>query len=57
MVAAEAALTEAETGYVQAARAADTVRGYRSDWAAPSAEQTTRKDRCPPAEHLSDKVA
>ncbi|WP_158085866.1 hypothetical protein [Mycobacterium arosiense] len=33
MVAAEAALTEAETRYVQAARAANTVRGYRSDWA------------------------
>ncbi|KGI65840.1 hypothetical protein EU78_29225 [Mycolicibacterium rufum] len=33
MVAADAALTDAELRYVAAARAANTVRGYRSDWA------------------------
>ncbi|MCV7069475.1 site-specific integrase, partial [Mycobacterium rufum] len=33
VVAADAALTDAELRYVAAARAANTVRGYRSDWA------------------------
>jgi site-specific recombinase XerD len=33
VVAAEANLTDAEIRYVAAARAANTVRGYRSDWA------------------------
>lgn len=30
---ADAPLTEDEAGYVEAARAANTLRGYRSDWA------------------------
>jgi len=29
----EVPLSEAEAGYVEAARAANTLRGYRSDWA------------------------
>jgi transposase InsO family protein len=32
-LAADAPLTEDEAGYVEAARAANTLRGYRSDWA------------------------
>jgi hypothetical protein len=32
-LAADAPLTDEEAGYVEAARAANTLRGYRSDWA------------------------
>jgi hypothetical protein len=33
ILAADAPLTDDEAGYVEAARAANTLRGYRSDWA------------------------
>jgi hypothetical protein len=51
VIVAEEALTDAETGYVEAARAAKTVRGYRYNWAkftAPAPTPTTSRCRLTP---------
>ncbi len=43
-------LTEDEAQYVDAARAANTVRGYRSDWqeSSPAGVATTDMNHCRP---------